>query len=72
MNRMINWNEVFANAAVVQAYTEFVNGKRSRRSMESLFADSAYAGSFRELVRTGGSARAKELAKKALKRRALV
>jgi len=68
---MTNWEKNFDNSLVLDAYTKFVNGQMSRREMENYFKNTAYAGDFRALVRNGGVARAKTLASKALKRRAL-
>jgi hypothetical protein len=69
---MTNWEKNFDNSLVLDAYTKFVNGEMTRRQMEAYFKNTAYAGDFRALVRSGGINRAKTLANKALKRRALI
>ena len=72
MKSTTNWGEVLSNASNLEAYTKFVGGQMSRRQMEELFKNTEYAGAFRSLVRNGGAARARAVAKKALKRRALI
>ena len=66
------WNELFADSIIVDVYVQFANGNMSRRQMESVFKNTDYAGPFRALVRNGGVDRAREVAKKALKRRSLI
>ena len=72
MKSTTNWSEVFNNSKVVNAYIKFVGGQMSRRQMEAFFKNTEYAGAFRALVRNGGAEHAREVAKKALKRRALI
>lgn len=69
MNR-INWGDVLNNSRNFDVYMKFVNGQMSRRQMEEFFKNTEYAGVFRSLVRNGGVKRAKEVASKALARRA--
>lgn len=72
MKSTTNWGEVLSNASNLDAYMKFVGGQMSRRQMEQFFKNTPDAGTFRSLVRNGGSARARAVAKKALKRRALI
>lgn len=71
MTRM-NWDSILGNAGNLDAYMKFVGGQMSRRQMEEFFKNTEFAGAFRSLVRNGGAKRAKEVARKALSRRALV
>ena len=68
----MNWETAFGNPKAQNMYVDFVAGKVSRRQMEEFFKNTEFAGPFRALVRNGGAKRAKEVARKALSRRALV
>ena len=67
-----NWNELINNDT--KGFIKlFAENKLSARNLTSMFKNTEYAGPFRSLIRgNGGVAKARELTKKALKRRNIV
>lgn len=68
----IEWSKELDNPTVQAAYIKFVKGELSRRGIESILKNTKHAGTFRTLVTSDGSDRARDVARKALSRRALI
>jgi len=69
--RPVNWDTLIDDGTV-QYIKAFANGSLSARFVSGVLKNTGYAGEFRNLIRSGGVARAKSLTKKALKRRELL
>lgn len=69
---MTDWNSLLDNNS--KGFMKlFAEGKMSARNITSVFKNTDYAGPFRSLIRSdGGVAKARNLTKKALKRRNIV
>ena len=69
---MVNWS-VLIDGESSETIKLFAERKISGRKATSIFANTKYAGPFRELIRSnGGVEKATTLARKALKRRDLI
>ena len=68
----INWTKELSNEVVKSVYIQLVEGKTTRRSIESTLKNTPHAGPFRSLVVNGGIDRARTIARKALHRRGLI
>lgn len=67
----MNWDTLI-NPQTLCYIKGFANGELSARYLSSILKNTEYAGHFRNLIRSGGVARAKTLTRKALKRRDLL
>lgn len=68
---VINWNEVFNNAKVLDAYRRFSSGASSVKEVQAEFRNTAHITLFNKLIRRGGVAKARESVRSALRRRNL-
>lgn len=65
----IDWSSVLCNRHVTDTYKRFASGDLSARQATSELKNTEHAGSFRKLLRTRKTTVARQLVRKALKRR---
>lgn len=63
------WNSLLSNDSVRSVIDGFSKRKFSMRKVTQILKNTEYAGKFRELIRTKGTERARDAARKAIARR---
>ena len=69
--KRLDWEKMTSSVPMIDKLLQFVNNEMSAREMYETSVNRPYSGEVRKLIR-GGASRAKQVTRKALKRRGLI